>query len=87
MLVAEKNQETGQEKKQFCTEFSFPLPRSFFHPSSPEQNAQSLRPTDVEKYSLKNSHESLSEEILLYYKNHVSPTHTPIKRHDIHGRS
>lgn len=43
-------------------------------------------PTDVEKYNLKNGHESLLEVILLCHKNHeFSPS--PVKGHDIYGRS
>ena len=72
------------EKKHFCS-FLFYRPW-VFHPSYSEQMLRDQGPTDVEKYNLKNGHESLLEAILLCHKNNeFSPS--PVKGHDIYGRS
>lgn len=57
-----------------------------FHHVPQSKMLRDQGPADVENYSLKKGHESLPEEIPLCHKNHeFSPS--PVKGHDIYGRS
>lgn len=73
------------EKKHFCRVF-FSIVHGFFIQVTQSKMLRDQGTADVEKYNLKNGHESLLEAILLCHKNHeFSPS--PVKGHDIYGRS
>lgn len=90
MLVEEKKiRKQERKKRQFCAEFS--IVHVGFLTQVSQQTGERPDQTDIEKYSFKNCCESLPKEILLYTSlmgfPHYTHTHTPVKGHNIYGRS